>query len=284
MTKHYDDYDYEEAYEKQLKELEEYEQERHQKEKQRNICYRTTTTKCGPERVEVDIYPSFGSRQDMPRTRRGRESRAAQKNLNEKRARRYLIQLACTNFGKDDYWCTFTYDKEHLPATIDGCQREFSNFMKRVNRRRKKKGLPNAKYIVITEHTENTRAHHHVLIDGGLTRDELEDLWKCGGRNNLRRISPDEDFQIEGIGRYIGKQKKTAKKRWSRSKGNLKEPEVTRSYSRFSKRKVERMARDEEFLQEQIRKQYPGCKLLDTDIRVNDVNGGFYIYARLRRY
>lgn len=283
MKKHYDDYDYEEAYEKAQENLEAAELERIRKARHRNVCYRTTTTRCGSERVEVDIYPSFGSRRDMPRTRRGRESRAAQKNLNEKRARRYLVQLACTNFGKDDYWATFTYDKAHLPETIEGCQRTFANFMKRVNRRRKKKGLPNARYIVITEHS-GVRAHHHVLIDGDLSRDELEDLWSAGTRNNIRRISPDEDFQIEGIGRYIGKQKKAAKKRWSRSKGNLKEPVVTRSYFKFTKRRVERMVRDQDCLQEQIRKSYPGMKLLDTQVRVNDVNGGYYIYARLRRY
>ena len=282
MKKRYDDYDYLEAYSKALEDLDESSRQRVFGEDHRNMAYRTTTTRCGDERVEVDIYPSFGSRRDMPRTKRRRESRQAQKNLNEKRARRYLIQLACTNFGEKDYWCTLTYDGDHLPDDLKGCQKEFQKWIRKVNRLRKKKGLPgNARYIVITEHTESVRAHHHVLIDGDLSRDELEDLWTCGKRNNFRRIDPDDDFQIEGIARYLGKDPK-GRKRWSRSR-NLKEPTVTRSYSRFSKRRVERMAMDEELLRERLEKSYPGCRMLDAKIRINDINGGFYIYARMKR-
>ena len=115
--KTYDNYDYEEAYQKQIDTLEEWELERLLKEKKVNSLYRTTTTKAGNQ-VEIDIYPSFGKKADAPRTKRKRESKPSQKNLNDRRARRYLNQLTAANFGSGDLWGTFGYDDEHLPAGI----------------------------------------------------------------------------------------------------------------------------------------------------------------------
>ena len=80
--KHYDNYDYEEAYQKQIDTLTEWELEQMLKGKQINSLYRTTTTKAG-DQLEADIYPSFGKKQDEPRTKRKRESRPSQKNLND---------------------------------------------------------------------------------------------------------------------------------------------------------------------------------------------------------
>ena len=83
--KYYDDYDYEEAYKEQIEKLEAAEAERYIK-KGKGAGYRTTTTEAGNQ-IEVDIYPTFFTRHDMPRTKRKRESRPAQKNLNDKRAK-----------------------------------------------------------------------------------------------------------------------------------------------------------------------------------------------------
>lgn len=282
-NKYFTDYDFEEAYQKQIDNLQQAEIERLMKSR-KGIAYQTKTTKAGNQ-LEADIYPAFGNRQDAPRTKRGNKSRHAQKNLNDKRAKRYLNNLISANFGKGDIWATFTYDEEHLPESPEDADRIFANYIRRINRRRRKAGKDNAKYIVVTEWSDDEekgiRCHHHVIIDGSNDRDELENLWRQGSRNHTRRIDPDPDTHAAGIANYITKDPH-GRKRWRASK-NLKKPIVTKSYSRFGKRTAERMATNRGYLEERITKAYPGYKFIDAEVKINDINGGFYIYARLRR-
>lgn len=280
--RYFDDYDFEEAYQKSIDDMQQSEIERSFRAK-KGIAYQTKTTKAG-DQLEADIYPTFGNRQDAPRTKRGNKSRPAQKNLNDKRAKRYLNNLISANFGQGDIWATFTYDDDHLPGSPDEADKIFANYIRRVNRRRKKRGQDNAKYIVVTEWSEGDdgiRCHHHVIIDKGNDRDELEELWRQGKRNHTRRIDPDPDTHAAGIANYITKDPH-GRKRWRASK-NLKKPIVTKSYSRFGKRTAERMAIDRDYLENRIKKAYPGYRFIDAEVKVNDINGGFYIYARLRR-
>lgn len=282
--KYFDDYDFEESYQKSIEDMEQDQIERYLKEKRAGIAYQTKTTKAG-DQLETDIYPVFGSGKDAPRTKRGNKSRPAQKNLNSKRARRYLNNLVSANFGRGDLWCTFTYDDQHLPDNPDEADRRFTNFIRRVNRRRKRAGLDNVKYICVTEYHEEegkrTRCHHHVIMSGDVDRDELEKIWGQGKRNHTRRIDPDPETHVAGIVNYISKDPK-GRKRWRASK-NLKKPIVTKSVCRFGKRTAERMAKDRAYLEDRIRKSYPGYKFIDAEIRINDINGGFYIYARMVR-
>ncbi len=282
--KNYDNYDYEEAYQKQIDTLTEWELEQMMKGKQINSLYRTTTTKAG-DQLEADIYPSFGKKQDEPRTKRKRESRPSQKNLNDRRARRYLNNLTAVNFGKGDLYGTFSYDEVHLPGSIEEAIKIFGNFIRKINRKRKKQGKDNLKYIYVTEFSDDPkkgiRVHHHMIFSGDEDRDELEKMWIYGSRTQTRRLAPDPDTHITGLVQYITKDPK-GKKRWNASR-NLKKPEVSRSYSKFGKKTVEHMVRDPEFLKKQFLKKYPGYRFVDAEVKVNEINGGYYIYARMVR-
>lgn len=282
--KYIDDYDYEESYKKSLKDLEQDQIDRYMKEGRKGAAYQTKTTKAG-DQLEADIYPVFGSRKDAPRAKRGNKSRPAQKSLNSRRARRHLNNLVSANFGRGDLWCTFTCDDAHLPKNLDDAVRLFRNFIRRVNRKRNKAGLGNAKYICVIEYSEEegkkTRCHYHVIMSGDMNRDELEKQWTQGKRNQTRRIDPDPDTHAAGIVSYISKDPK-GRKRWISSK-NLKKPVVTKSICRFGKRTAERMAADRAYLESRIKKSYPGYRFIDAEVRINDVNGGFYIYARMAR-
>jgi len=283
MKRYYDDYDFEEAFQKQLENVEEFEQ-RARIRRMMGIAYRTTTTTAG-DLVEVDIYPAFRDRHDMPRTRRGRESRPSQKALNDRRARRRLMQLIETNFGQGDLWCTWTFDKDHLPETIEEAEHRFMLFIRRVNRKRKALGLENVKYIAVTECGEDKngthRAHVHAVMSGDMDRDLLESMWTYGRWNHTRRLVPDQDSGLAGMASYISKDPR-GRRRWKRSR-NLKEPVVTRSYTKFSRKAAESMAIDAGELERQIGKKYSGLKLLEYSVRINDINAGCYIYARMRR-
>lgn len=289
----YDNYDYEEAYNKQLHVLKEWEIEQEVKRllalDKVSCVYRTTTNiakniKSGKELLEAQIYPSFKYRKDVPKTQLKRETRPSQRNLNDKNARRYLVRLANINFGTGDIWATFGWDDKNLPEDVKGARRDVRNFIDRVKYYRKKKGKTETKYIYVLAYDGYVRPHFHILISGdGMDRDDLEDIWKKGDRKNTRRIRADDNFFITGIGTYIS-QNPHGTKRWCPSK-NLEKPKPpSRSYSKFrSKKKIAEMAINYHVLEEQMEKAYPGYRFLDRELYSNDKNGTFYLYVRMIR-
>jgi hypothetical protein len=227
------------------------------------------------------VYPSFSNKAEMPKTKRKRETSPSQSNLNDKNARRYLIRLANINFGKGDIWATFGWNNDCIPGSTEEAKKDVVNFIRRINRRRKKIGLDNAKYIYIIAVDKYTRPHFHILLSGdGMDRDEIETLWGKCDRPNTRRITPDDDFLITGLATYIT-QNPHGTKRWCPSK-NLKKPdEPKRSYSKFSRRKVEGMVKNNDALRAEMEKAYEGYKFLDAEVKYNGVNAAFYIYCRM---
>ncbi len=283
----YDNYDYEEAYNKQLEQLEEWEYERLLKEGKIQCLYRTSTIKSkniesGHVLLESQIYPSFYKRADVPRTK-NKASKPSQKNLNEKNAKRTLIRLVNINFGQGDLWCTFGWDNQYLPKDEKRARKDISNFIARINRRRKKAGQPNIKYIYILAFDGYKRPHFHMIMTGkGIDRDKLEELWGKCDRPNTRRIKPDDDFLLTGLATYIT-QNPHGKKRWCSSKNLKKPPKPTKSYSKFKKRTVENMAKNYEQLKHELEKKYEGYKFLDAEVKYNGITAAFYIYARMVR-
>lgn len=289
VKRQYDNYDYEEAYKKQCENLQEWEMERLIREGKVNCLYRTSTYRSvniqsKTTLLESMVYPSFAQKADMPKTGKKRETSPSQSNLNDKNARRYLIRLASINFGKGDIWATFGWNNDCLPESTEAAKKDIANFIRRINRKRKKLGLENTKYIYIIAVDEYTRPHFHILLSGdGIDRDELERMWGKCDRPNTRRIAPDDDFLLSGMATYIT-QNPHGTKRWCSSK-NLKKPdEPKRSYSKFKKAKVEKMAFDSELLKSEMEKAYPGYKFLDAEVRHNGINAAFYIYARMVKY
>lgn len=280
--------DYEQQWKEQQEKLKEWELERLLKEGKVESLYRTTTTKAknidsGAEILETQIYPSFLTPGDVPRTKKKRESKPSQKNLNDKNSRRYFVRLAIINFGRDDLWCTFTWDNDHFPENEAQADRDITNFTKRINYHRKKLGLPNAKYLIIPVVDGAEHPHFHMLISGdGISRDKLESLWTKGERNNTRRLKPDRDFLLTGVATYMMYNRK-GKRRWRPSKNLTRPAEPTRSYSKFRKRTVERMVKNHETMRAELEKAYKGYRFLDAEVRYNTITAAFYIYARLVR-
>ena len=243
---------------------------------------KSENTDSGKVLLEAQIYPSFTDRSDVPRTKKKRESKPSQKNLNDRNSRRYLVELACINFGDGDIWATFGWDDDHMPKDLDAAKKDIANFIKRINYRRKKEGELNIKYIYILAFNGYTRPHVHLLMTGkGVDRDELEALWGKCKRPNTRRIKPDDDFLLTGLATYISNNPHGTK-RWCSSK-NLYKPTKSRSYSKFKKRTVEKMVKDHEEMKTELEKAYPGYKYLDDEVKYNGVTAAFYIYARMVR-
>ncbi|GMQ56761.1 hypothetical protein AN1V17_11550 [Vallitalea sediminicola] len=218
---------------------------------------------CGKKYLEVDIYPYTKMQDDVCKSgRRAKKQKVSvpkQRNLNDKNARRYLTQLANTNFGEQDLHVTATYKNKYLPTTIDEAEKEVSNYLRRLKYRREKEGLTPLKYILVTEYSiakENEdkpiRIHHHIFINGGLNRDIVEDLWckrkrkgqKKGeriGYINADRLQPDENG-VSALCTYLTKNP-NGKKRWSSSQ-NLEKPWSRTNDYKYSRRQIEQLAKN----------------------------------------
>lgn len=274
MKKTYADYDYENEYQKQIINLSEYELQRMLKERKVPYLYKTKTVTSG-RLVEVEIYPVFEHKSNIPRERI-RKTRNAQRNLNDKNARKMFVRLLCTNFTNGDYFGTFNYEKH--PASIEEAEKLVINYVRRLNHKRKKLGLPNMKYLIVTEQSKNGKIHHHIIMDNLLDRDTVENLWKHGKRNHLRRLAED-DFGLTGLATYLSKDPK-GRKRWKSSR-NLKKPKETTSFSKYKRGRVLKMVRNQNSIEAELAKDYPNNKYLDAEVRHNGINGLSYIYARM---
>lgn len=259
---------------------------------------------CGEKYMEVDIYPYMTFRKPKgQRSKKVKESIPVQKNLNDKNAKRKFVQLAETNFGDEDLALHLTYSNEFLPNSIEEMEREITNFLRRLKRLRKKLELEDLKYILVTSYTtqedeeegvQSVRPHHHLLINKGVDRDTVEDLWrkkrkkgekkgKRIGIANCQRLQYNEIDGITSISTYFARNL-TQKRKWTCSQ-NLKRPESRTNDARYSKRKIEKFAKsyfDREFWE----KQYPGWSIKDKDNGYSAVYNeftGWSIYLKMRR-
>lgn len=248
------------------------------------IHYATKTIKSG-KMFEVEIYPWFNSLKDVPRV--VLDNSRSQNNLNDKNSRKRMIRTVNENFGENDLWLTYTYADEHHPKTQEQAKRNLTNYLRRVNRLRRKRRLKNAKYLYITEWEEGpegTRCHYHVLMEKGIDRDTLEDMWYYAVRNDSTRLHPDEEG-ISGLAAYMADKKRSkGERRWTPSK-NLKKPKESVSHSKIkSRRQVERMAKDHEEIRAffEKEKRWKKYQFLRAEVMYNEFNAAFYIHITAR--
>jgi len=225
---------------------------------------------------------------------RSEPSRPAQTALNEKNAKIYFGQLINCNFGEGDIHITATYALENTPETLEQAQKEIHNFIKRINYRRIKAGLKKAKWIMVTETVDedgaDKRIHHHIIIEKGLTRDEIEDCWQVGRGKNKKRIGyiNTDRLQISedglcAISKYLCKQRhKKMSKRWTASTG-LEKPYVERQDSVISRSKLHDIA-SSRVSPTEILKRFAGYEIVRDSFNVNyNEISGYYVSVKLRR-
>ena len=287
-------YDYEAAFNKNLEDLHELFVKQMLNNRYKYI-YALKEISSG-EQFEVEIYPEFTKISDVPKEGRiKRDNSIAQKNLNDKNAQKYVERLINENFGDSDLWITLTYGPGQEPQTWDEAIKNMQNYIDRINYRRKKRKLPIARYVYITEYApeEEIRWHHHLVMDGMLDMDTVEAAWKKSSRNEVRRIKKDE-HGLSGMAIYITKDKHREKgeRRWNCSK-SLRKPRIRKVHSKRPTatagaykpigKYVDGFVRDHNSIKEQMLKWYPDCDFTDSGVYYNDFNGMFYIKARMRR-
>lgn len=277
-----DQYDYENAFDKPVADLDELFLEEMMKDRL-GIHYATKTIISG-KILEVEIYPIFKYKKDVPGITK--DNSKAQNNLNDKNSRKRYIRVVNENFGEGDFWITLTYTDNWYPSTEKQAINNFGNYIRRVNRLRRKKGLGNARYVYIIEWEDEPgekRCHFHVIMEQGIDRNTLEDMWDYAVINDTSRIHPNEEG-ITGLAAYMAdKKKKKGKRRWIPSK-NLRKPKESVRHYRPGKRKVEKMVRDYEEIREFFEKErkWDGYQFVDAEVFYNKFNCAFYIRIKAR--
>lgn len=252
------------------------------------------------EYVEVDVVPvpeeENASLAVKGNKKQGYVTSPEKQISNDRRTFKYLRMVLQGNFEKDDYYMTLTFKMAEipLPNEVDVAKKHLGNFLDKVRRRYKKVGIE-CKYVWVMEYEldENdeymTKVHFHIVMNKGVSRDDIEDCWSVGnGKNrkslgliNTKRIRVNGDTKLEDLAEYFAKgvRTKKSKKLWNSSR-NLKRPYKTKNDSKFSMRQLEKMAASNDEGRPLIEKKYPGYRITDIKYRFNDYRG-WHLYLRM---
>lgn len=242
--------------------------------------YREKIYVCG-NYLEAEYFPILESEAKKARSKKMKETTKKMKNLNDKNRVNNTIRLANTNFTDNDLFVTLSYTEETLPKNLEEAKKKLSNFLKRLRRRLKKEGLPQLKYIATIQYGKKTgKIHHHLIMNGDLSRDVVEELWKKSekGRCNTQKLQFDE-FGIEGLVRYMLRGA-VGYKKVTRSK-NLIQPKPIINDFKYSKRKIYDLANSQGGVE--LEKEFKGYKVTKFDSVVNQVLDVAYISVKMKR-
>ena len=225
------------------------------------MAYRTTTTLAGDTLV-AEIYPAWG-RKKKTEAKRARHHLTPERiqKYNEQRARFRLELLLDTNFTADDLNMTLTYADAPREAEA---RKDVKNYIARLKRERKKRGLPEMKYVYALEDERDGRKkqlHCHLVMSGDAPG-------KCEQRRHPCHVLAEV------------------------------EPKVRSSMSRVGNAKVRKMARDFNAVAPAImEKVYPGFEFVrglkfqenesgtmsESCVRFSDYTDGVYIRVMMKR-
>ncbi len=253
-----------------------------------SMGYRTHTIKAGT-RLEAEVHPIFG-REKQARLRAARKNITPEKQQaqNIRRSKQRLILMLEENFKADeDIHLTLTYAN---PVEYDRCMKDIGNYFRKIRRVRDRRDLPELKYLYAIGHDEGQRLHAHVIMNGGISREELERLWGKGYANGM--VLQEYGNGLQGIANYLYKQNEKERVRgnrrylrsWSGSR-NLKPPKEHVSDCKMSRRKVKIIAGGfQAEAKEVMEKIYPGYTLQECKVYYSDVVDGVYIRCVMRQW
>lgn len=253
------------------------------------------------------IWDTAANREAQKKLDKAREKKGtteAQRKLNARRAEEKLVQIINANFGEGDHLVTCTYAQGKEPQDLNTAQKNMRNYMARIKRLCRRRGVADPEYVYVTEVTQSNRwgerYHHHMVLKAPLTRADVENLWtKCHGICNTKAAQKLKEG-LTGWAKYIAKQvcsdqheqrrtldeKLRHAHRFAASKG-LKIPQPTEADKKISRRRVERIAqdikRDPDLAKLHMEACYPGYEALEIRVKTSEWVTGAYVYAVMCR-
>lgn len=251
----------------------------------RGLAYRTKTIKSGGL-LEIMCYPIL-THTASARAKKQKASDVRQRQRNEERSVRQFIRMAEANFTDRDYFFTGTFEGENLPNLKD-TQKYFDRFKRRLNRLRPKFGLSgNMRILSVYEGKEDgdgkKRIHVHMLMDGDLPRDAVENEWTAGFANT-KRIQKSGEGSLTGLAKYMAKQVRGHyERRWTATR-NLKRPKESVADRKVSSHRAWILASKPDEARRVLEERlYPGYKIEDEiSVRASEFLPGARIYIRMR--
>ena len=149
----------------------------------------------------LEVYRYHALRSPGKQTPRGpveRDTTEYQEELNSVAAWKKLLRLVLCNFSRaaGDLFVTVTHRERITEADAI---REERNLIARLKRLRKRLGLPELKYIAVTE--EQGRWHTHLILNGGLTLEQLVKVWGDRGRVAVSTLEDQNNYRE--LARYL---------------------------------------------------------------------------------
>ena len=120
------------------------------------------------------------------------------------------------------------------------------NYLRRMRALRARLGLPELKSAYTTEVTHGergTRYHHHLIVNGGISREAAEGLWRAGNVNS-RAARPD-GYGLSAWAHHMSKSREVQQKAGAHGfacSRNLKKPLITHADRKLSVKGVQRLA------------------------------------------
>lgn len=152
------------------------------------------------------------------------------------------------------------------------------NYIRRLKRFRAKNGLPELKYVAVTEIGKtHGRYHHHIVMSGGVSINDLAEIWGRG-YTTAKPLQFDE-YGIVGIAVYLVKEPILGK-RWCASR-NLVQPTAKECDGRIPQYKVKEFHDSGNDNRAELERLYEGYALADCKPFYNEINGGYYITVRM---
>jgi hypothetical protein len=149
----------------------------------------------------LEMYRYHALRSPGKQTPRGpveRDTTEYQEELNSVAAWKKLFRLELCNFSRaaGDLFVTVTHRERITEADA---LREERNLIARLKRLRKRLGLSNLKYIAVTE--EQGHWHTHLILNGGLTLEQLVKVWGDRGRVAVSTLEDQNNYRE--LARYL---------------------------------------------------------------------------------
>lgn len=183
---------------------------------------------CYSQATAADDKPERQAKQKL--------SSAARQRLNFRASWQKLELTLAANFDWRDWWVTFTYDDEHLPADRDAAIGEMGKFFRALRGQRKPRGQE-LRYVYNVEEMPDEpggsrRLHHHAAITcAGDPAEVLQALWGRG-QVHVEPLLDGPNDSFEARARYMVKERqpgalgrKTGLRAWIPSR-NLVKPET----------------------------------------------------------
>lgn len=229
---------------------------------------------------EVEFYPVFSDGRRIPdRAPKTKLSCEAQKKLNLKNARKKFVRLINTNFTRRDIVVHGTYRDREMPADEAGVRKDIKNYIDRIRRWRRRRGLPELKYVYVIEAKVSARTgvlrwHFHMVLSG-MDRDTAEQMWGHGDYTNADRLQPGEKG-CEALAKYMTKCP-MGSKRWAGSR-NLDKPTVHGPRDgKISESWLARLAQQRLDDRGYWENRYKGYRFVEASAYYNEINGHWYL-------